>query len=247
VPGGLGAGTLYQQGALQVGSTATLQTRMFVYPNGIAAGDGPVYDNWTFTAATNRTEKGLEIVGIYWGSGPDTGALGVFDWSCSMTDPCSNGATEPAWIWTRKLTDLACYHRMMSDGGGHRHNMLYYSNASAITDPAVSPPGWTNSAHLWNYCARSWDLVYRHTFFADQKDCSLDGSCGWWGPILETFIPDPQPSFKEVGFMDSVLITSSGQSSLDASVTWWVDPKLPLRVVHRAPNRSWGVGSVTRN
>ncbi len=42
VPGGLGAGTVYRQGALPVTSRAELSTQMIVYPDGIAV------PNWIF-------------------------------------------------------------------------------------------------------------------------------------------------------------------------------------------------------
>jgi len=70
VPGGLGAGTIYKQGALQITSRAELFTQMIVYPNGINV------PNWIFTTATNRTEKTIEVVGIYIGTGASLGLFG---------------------------------------------------------------------------------------------------------------------------------------------------------------------------
>jgi hypothetical protein len=250
VPGGLGSGTLYQPGGLRVTTGSTLSTHMIVYPGGIATSSDPVYNGYTFTSATNRTELGLEVVGIYYGSGAGSGALGVFDWSCSPADPCSTPSgsqVQPSWIWTRPLSALSCYYQMADDGGGHRHQQLYYRNAATLSEASVTPPRWTNAAYLWNYCRSRWDAVYSHAFGATQRDCSLDNACGWWGPILETFIPDPQPPFKELGYVGSSLLHDGISSQLGPDETTWVAPVPNLKLFHLLPNRGWGVGNVTRN
>jgi hypothetical protein len=239
VPGGLGAGTIYREGALRVTSRAELYTKMIVHPNGI---DVP---NWLFTTATNRTEKTVEVVAIYIGS---SASLGVFDWSCSPDFPCPNGATEPSWQWTRDIVGLGCYYAAADDGGGHLHDLLTYVNRSSKRGGDAVPahvPNWRNAVLLLNQCTGEWDMVYRHDFRADQKDCSVGQDCAWWGPIIETFNDDPQPAVPELGFVGSTLRYDNSQSQLGPDDTEWSMPWTPWIVFHLDPNRSWGVGSFT--
>ena len=242
VPGGLGAGTIYRQGALPANNRAELSTQMIVHPTGI---DVP---NWIFTTATNRTDKTVEVVGIYFAS---DASLGVFDWSCSVEDPCPDGSIVPTWQWTRDLNTLPCYYAPGDDGGGHQHNLLSYVNASRRRggDPASGGrrSNWRNSVSLLNRCTRRWELVYQHDFVASQRDCSLDSSCGWWGPIVETFNDSPQPAVEELGFVETTLRYDRGVSRLNATETTFALPNTPWLLFHLDPNRAWGIGSSTGN
>jgi hypothetical protein len=242
IPGGLGAGTIFRQNALQANNRAELSTQMIVHPTGINV------PNWIFTTATNRTEKTVEVVGIYIGS---DASLGVFDWSCSVDDPCPNGSIVPAWQWTRDFTELPCYYAVADDGGGHQHNMLSYVNSSQKrgSEPGRGPDrgNWRNTVLVLNRCTHRWELVYQHDFVASQKDCSVDSSCGWWGPIVETFNDSPQPPVKELGFLETTLRYDRGVSRLSAAETVFVQPNTPWLLFHLDPNRSWGIGSSTGN
>ena len=230
VPGGLGAGVIYAPGALPVLSRAELYTGMIVYPEGIAV------PNWLFTTATNRTEKTAEVVGIYIGTGA---SLGVFDWSCTADDPCPNGEVGASWQWTRDLNELGCYYASGDDGGGHARNLLYYRNRSRRHGTR-----WTNSVLLRNQCAGHWDLVYLHDFRGEQRDCSIDNQCGWWGPILETFNDDPQPTIKELGFLDTRLRHDNEWSALAPDETGFVYPPPQWPLQHIVPNGSWTAGNI---
>lgn len=81
--------------------------------------------------------------------------------------------------------------------------MVQYTNKS-VKMVEGNPPLWWNLVYLWNFCNEEWDLVYDHQFRASQRDCSSDSSCGWWGPILETF-GESQPEINELGFEDTLL------------------------------------------
>ena len=241
VPGGIGAGTLYRQGRLQVTSHATLSTQMIIHPTGI---DVP---GWVMTTATNRTELTVEVVGLYIGTG---GSLGLFDWSCLPGYPCPNGSTGASWQWTKAFADLPCYYAAGDDGGGHVHNLLSYVNRSHRRGNATAPPApvpnWTNSVFLLNHCTREWDLVYSHTFRAQQRDCSAESyACGWWGPIIETFIEDPQPPINELGFLGTTLRHDNKLSSLAPVDASFSPPSPPWVLFHIVPNGSWGAGSFT--
>jgi hypothetical protein len=188
VPGGIGSGITYALGQLQVFDSSSLYTHMSVYPSGV----GQLSD-YLFTTATNRTEKTLEVVGIYDATGAAN--IGVFDWSCSTSSPCPDGATSASWQLTQPFSGRPCNYAPQNDGGNHKHLGLYYENSSELVDGV-----WTNAAYLWNYCDDAWDLIYLHQFTDSQRDCSSDNLCGWWGPILETFQPDPQPDIAELAF-----------------------------------------------
>jgi hypothetical protein len=237
VPGGIGAGTIYRQGALSVTFRAELHTQMIVYPTGINVAD------WIFTTATNRSEKTVEVVGIYLGQGA---SLGVFDWSCLPDYPCPNGSPGASWQWTRDFTDLSCYVTQGEDGAGHLHDVMSYINKSVrrgspnLTGPAV----WTNSVLLFNTCSGQWELVYRHVFRVEQRDCSADQfACGWWGPIIETFQADPQPAIPDLGFIATSLRHDNTVSLLGRAETFFSGPTTPWTLFYIDPNRSWSVGS----
>lgn len=230
VPGGFGTGIAYMGGALQALNSATLSTKMIVYPEG--TGD---MNRWLFTTATNRTEKGVEVVGIFL-NGPES--IGVFDWSCAPDYPCDGGATSPSWIWTRWINSNTCYYRPQDDGGGHVHNAMNYRNKTEFSGGL-----WHNQVTFWNYCTTAWDLVYSHDYAGPQKDCSVTGDCGWWGPILETFFDDwlnwPIP---ELGFSGGQLTHDGVVSNLPPSeADFWL-PGPVWNVCHRTPNSGWTAG-----
>jgi hypothetical protein len=154
------------------------------------------------------------------------------------------------------LNELPCYYAVGDDGGGHQHNLLSYVNASqkrgSEPGPGVRRANWRNSVSLLNRCTRRWELVYQHDFVASQKDCSVDSSCGWWGPIVETFNASPQPAVKELGFLETTLRYDRGVSTLKPSDTDFFapnifEPNTAWSLFHLDPDRSWGIGSSTAN
>jgi hypothetical protein len=208
---------------------------MSVYPSGV----GPL-SNYLYTTATNRTEKSLEVVGIYKDSG--SGAFGVFDWSCSASSPCKDGATTASWELWESLSGIPCNYSPQNDGGNHKHLAVYYENSSELVAGT-----WTNSAYLWNYCNNSWDLVYSHQFTGSQHDCSSDGSCGWWGPIFETFQPDPQPDISEIAFWGTALVHDGVRSDLSPSETGWSNPVPNWSLFHGTANSAYAAGGHISN
>lgn len=234
--GGLGTGVGYKNGMIEVSGWAELHEEMYIHPEGLVPA-GPL--TWLFTTATNRTEKTVEVVGIYYAENP--GDFGIFDWSCSESDPCPNGETGPTWQWTKPLTEYPCNTTRVVNQAGHVHDMLYYTNMSVKLDEA-DPPTWQNVVYLWNYCTSSWDLVYQHIFHTVQKDCSLDGSCGWWGPILETF-DDAEPQIKSLGFQSTYLLHDGTWSSLSPDETDFTQPGPPWKLFFLDPNKGYEAGN----
>ena len=237
-PGGIGAGTIYRKGSLQTLEHSELHTKMFVHPDGVNPSSPGL--SWLFTTATNRTDKGVEVVGIYFEENPD-GSLGVFDWSCSPEYPCAGGEPGPSWIWTSFFTNFSCNMTEFVDQGGHLQTIMQYANQTRKLDNGT-PPLWRNAVYLWNFCVDEWDLIYEHEYRTNQLDCSIRSECGWWGPILETF-SDSLPEIDELGFEDSLLLHDGVSSELRPDETDFVDPTFPWLLNHLDPNRGFGVGN----
>jgi hypothetical protein len=114
--------------------------------------------------------------------------------------------------------------------------------------PPAPVANWRNSVLLLNHCTGEWDMVYSHNFRAAQRDCSAEQfQCGWWGPIIETFTPTPQPPIPELGFVGSALRHDNQVSPLGQADTFFSGPDVPWTLFHIDPNRSWGVGSFVGN
>lgn len=241
-PGGIGAGTTYLSGTLQTLTHGELHTDMFIYPEGY--NPSTLGMDWLFTTATNRVEKGVEVVGIYFRASPN-GSLGVFDWSCSQEYPCENGSPEPSWIWTNPFSSFECNIGDTVDPGGHLQETIRYVNKSIRLDDE-QPPLWENTVYLWNFCNAAWDLVYEHAYRSNQRDCSSGPfRCSWWGPILETFRNpnEPVPLINELGFDNSSLLHDGDWSTLPRDETRFDPPIAPWRLFHIDANRSYGVGN----
>ena len=214
VPGGLGAGIIYQAGQLHALIGSSLNVTMFVQPNGL----NPSTDglDWLFLTATNRTADTLEIVSIYNQSGP--GSLGVFDWSCSTAWPCTGNVTTPAWMYTEPMSALSCYITQTTDHTRLTENAMQYHNMTS----GDGAGNWLNTAYLRNYCTNTWDIIYSHAYAGTLTDCSQANSCGWWGPILETFPSSsghPIPLINRVGFQNLSLFHDHIADRLTDNVT----------------------------
>lgn len=239
VPGGIGVGIKYKAGALKAYEHAELYTAMFVYPDGLNP-SGPLYT--LYTTATNRTEKTIEFLGWYADAIAGSGALWLYDWSCSADYPCKDGNTGPSFQWGRSLADSTCNMTQIIDKGCNLQSTVFYDNMSAKLDNG-NPPLWQNVVYLWNYCNNAWDMVYEHQFRANQIDCSASSSsCGWWGPILETFDAS-EPQIKLLGFQDTILYHDGTWSYLPVSETDFSNPVAPWTLSFLEPNRSYGAGN----
>jgi hypothetical protein len=229
--GDLASGVAFRYGHLRVENEATLYTRMIVRPGGVGN-----LSNWLYTTATNRTERTVEVVGMY--HGPTVAQLGIFDWSCSPADPCG-AQTSPSWQVCWPLSQLACNYGLHPDGGGHDVPLMYYANGTRRDGQGR----WHNEVFLWNECLDQWDLVYSHSFGGSQRDCSaLNQVCGWWGPILESFVGQPNPVMPELGFLDGELRYDGKTSLLLPEDVEFFTPQTTWSVLHGTPYGSWTVG-----
>ena len=247
IPGSMSAGIAYAQDQLVSLQSGRLHTRMFVYPDGLER-DAPL-PAWLYTTATARIDNGLEVLAMY-AESRDKGDLGLFAWTCVPDFPCPDGATVPAWQWSRPLPELVCNISQVVDQGGHAQKQLYYANHSDRMDNG-SPPLWKSAVYLWNYCDEAWDLAWEHLYRQDKDDCSVEGAtCSWWGPSIETFGDAMYPHIGELGYEDSLLYHDGNWSLLAPPETEFRDPtnpawgaNTPWQVFHLEPNRSYGVGN----
>jgi hypothetical protein len=233
--GDLSAGIIFRRDRLRVESEAVLYTKMIVRRNGA----GSVPPGWLFTPATNRTDRTVEVSGVYQGS--STAQFGIFDWSCSPQDPCGNGGTAPGWMVIRPLTDsyFDCYVWNQPDGGGHSVPALYYANGSFRDELGR----WENRVWLWNQCQEHWDYIYAHAYGGDQRDCSQEEYlCGWWGPILESHAGSPTFPILELGYFEGQLHHDGQVSLLGSEDVLFRSPDY-WRVLHGTPYDAWAVAS----
>ena len=231
-PGGIGAGIIYKTGALQAINGSELQTNMIVHPEGLNPSNLGL--QWLFTTASNRSEKGVEVVGIYYSNNPN-GSLGIFDWSCSSDYPCM-GQTAPAWVWITGFTNLACYIKRQLTDAGYAQNVMQYTNQTNRIANG-SPPSWENAVYLHNYCDDYWDVIYQHQYTVNQQDCSAASACAWWGPIIETFPSasgGPFPEINNLGFEDTALLHDCTWSHLSPA-----EPDSPAKADFGSPNSPW--------
>lgn len=238
VPGGDGGGVLYRTGAFQIHKSSSLYTTMTVQPGGLNPSNNGL--DWLFTTATNRTQDGVEVAGIYEGSNT-TGSLGIYDWSCSSTSPCGSNSS-PAWVLVADFSTLSCYIHQQLDGAGFVDNVLSYSNDTTQLKSG-NPPTWENLVYLKNFCSGKWDLYYHHTYVANQYDCSSDSSCAWWCTILEPYASasgGPFPAINVLGFESTVLIHDGVRSQLSDA-----ESDTPANVAFVYPNDAWTLYDLT--
>lgn len=243
-PGGIGAGTTYLVGAIRALDSSALYTQMFVQPDGINPSNSGL--DWLFTTATNRTEQGVEVVGIYNQNNP--GVLGIYDWSCSTNSPCNSPYgtfSEPSWVWFRDFSSLTCNIKKSIEEGAHTDNIIQYVNKTTKLANYTSKV-WENSVFLWNSCDHKWDMVWEHRYQSDQVDCSTENACGWWGPIFETFPSasgEPFPEINELGFEKSAILHDGRWSDLSPAETNFDPPVSPWLLFELDPNRGYAAGS----
>jgi len=159
--------------------------------------------------------------------------------------PTWTSSTSPSFVYQKALGQLnGCYITFINDGGGHNHNFIRYQNNTLklIANPSM----WGNAVYLRNFCNGTWDLIYSHDYGGTQANCSAGTSCGWWGPIIETF-NDPHPTIKELAFKDARLIIGATSYLLTGARTNWTAPPSQWTVFHRTANYTWGVGTSTGN
>jgi len=229
-PGDVAAGFIFKPGELRTTEGSTLRTYMTVYPDGMTNDFGGL--GILFTTSTNRTEKPLEVLGLYEGNFPNDPALGIFDWSCLPDYPCVNGATDGSWVVIRNLKTMPCNYAPRNSLGGDWHRLMHYYNETTKVDPGAPPtvpPIWRNRALVLNWCSGFYEIVYEHYYRKNLIDCAATNLCGNWGPIIEvsgSSLP-PLPAVSKLGFWNVELFPNPGepQGLLTTGATW--DPPPP--------------------
>lgn len=234
--------------------TSGIQTNVIVHPSGIGFPTNPACA--VFETASNRTQMGVEVVSVH-GAGTIAN-LAIFDWSCSAAYPCG-AVVAPDYVWNKaeNSTFLAPY--VSSTPGFQSNKVILYVNEMSVLKPQVGLPGchvnpftcvagnFYNQVLLYNYVTAAWDLVYSHNFSGFQADCAVSPGCfynsqqlGWWGPIIESGNPNPQPPIKVLGFQNSYLWQNN--SWVLVTQGHWTSPPYWTTYVLN-PNYTWAVGS----
>jgi hypothetical protein len=188
-------------------------------------------------------DKGVEVVGVYNPGSYMRGKIGIFDWSCSASYPCSGGYTSEAWIWQYEFSSFNCNITTETNGSTHWDKFMYYNNSTTKLD-SQNPPLWENKVQLWNYCGGYWNTIYTHQYRVNQANCS-GGTCraGWWGPILEVPTAGTETTMWELGFKDTWLLHDGTWSSLPSSETDWHAQLSPWSLFYRVANGTWFMGN----
>lgn len=235
IPGGVGAGVTFKNGACQASDYANMHGNFWVRPHGVGNLNVNSKDNWLLLTTTNHTRCDVEVAALYH-ENDGTGNIGIYDWSLSN---CNSSG------WTVNMdmnTQASCYIRQSTDEGSHQGWYILFDN---VTDKPTSQ--FRNYVLFYNRCLFRWDKVYEHYYSTSSITCS-GTECQWWGPILETFDLNPTPQIWEIGISTMNLdtryngnFTCSG--FLTGTNTNWTVPQSPWNTYHRTPNSFWGVGN----
>jgi hypothetical protein len=187
------------QWARYVETSATV----IVHPEGLSVDGDPVANlQWMFMTQGNRATKNIELFPGYSTNGAPF--FNVFDWSCSVADPCidqdEDVLTTPSYVIARPIDPgMTQYYFDFVDGVGHPHTGLRYRNRTERLPGDAALPHYRNRGLLWNPGDQTWDIIYEHTYSVHQW-CY---ACAGWALFVEAYKVvggDPWPPVQETGF-----------------------------------------------
>jgi len=190
IPGGVGFGAYYEDGALTFDRSSMLRYNIVVNPQ-----IGNPQNHFLYLTATNRSPKGVEAYVSY--KQQDNPKFKVFDWSKDGDDQ---------FALTRRYELLADYlgHH---EAGGQVYQTLHVSNSTRRLE---APESWINEVMLLNRQTGNYDLVYSNEYELAQTD---EDNYKFWGPIVETFPPFPF-TINNVGFFEAQLLQDDRPAKL---------------------------------
>jgi hypothetical protein len=194
IPGGVGFGTFYTDGALRFNNSSNLYYYI-VTPTDI----GNNANEWLYLTSTNRSPKGVEaFISFFRQENP---RFKVFDWSRSGDD---------RWTVDMPYSELSDY-LLPRQVGAEQYPVIYVVNSTR----RLGGTTWRNEVMLYNRVKDKYDRVYKHTYTLAQQD---EQKFLTWGPIVETFLPFPNET-RRIGFFDATLIQDEQERLLDEDVT----------------------------
>jgi hypothetical protein len=189
IPGGVGHGVFYKDTELRFTDSSTLFLHI------VAAQDiGDTSNEWTFLTATNRSPKGVEAYLSY--RKMENPAFKIFDWS-------KDG--DARWVIHLTFAEIQKYMNTVVAGGA-TYKTIFVRNRTR----RVSGNRWTNEVFLFKPAESAYDFVYssEYTLTLFQEQGFRD-----WGPIVETFKPNPS-NLRDIGFFAASLEQDTGAPTL---------------------------------
>lgn len=181
LPGGVGYGAYYKDGALKFANSTVLHYYIVTVPE-----IGDAKNNWLYLTSTNRSPRGVEaFVSFHKQDGP---TFTIFDWSKTG---------EQRWALSVPYDKLGNY-LIKKEVEGKEYQPINVANSTR----RMAGTMWRNEVMLYNQNTQNYDLVYRNDYNLPVND---EGKYLWWGPIVETFAPFPY-STKVIGFFDAQLL-----------------------------------------
>lgn len=214
IPGGVGYGAFYRDGALRFDDSSTLYYYI-VTPSDI----GNAANEWLYLTSTNRSPKGVEaFISFHQQQNP---RFKVFDWARSGDDR-----------WTVDIP-----YSMLSDyllprqAEAEHYQVIYVVNSTQ----RLGGTTWRNEVLLYNRVKNRYDRVYKHPYTLSPDD---EQKFLTWGPIVETFSPFPNET-RRIGFFDATLFQDDEERLLNESVTQLRIDDPGFTVDFRVPNSSF--------
>ncbi len=216
IPGGVGYGAFYKDGALGFTDSTVLHYSIVTIPN-----IGNVRNEWLYLTSTNRSPKGVEAFISY--HEQENPVFTVFDWSKTG---------EARWALSRPYSLLGDYFSIHPVGVADEYQTIYVVNGTR----RLAGNRWRNEVMLYNENSHAYDLVYSNEYDLNPADEQKYLS---WGPIVETFPPFPFGT-NDIGFFDAQLIQDGGAAkSLTEDVTNLRIDFAGFKIVLKSPNYSF--------
>lgn len=214
VPGGVGYGVMYNDGAYPFDQSTGLYFYI-VTPRAVGGNS----QTWFYLTATNRSVKGVEaFVSYYAQSAP---VFKVFDWAKTG---------DAQWALAIPYENLGDY-RIPYQVDSREYETLYVANWTEL----LSGTTWRNRVLLYNRSQGSYDLVYSYDYALASND---QQKYQFWGPIVETFQSYPNDT-NEVGFFEASLWQDGAGHSLTANQTHIRVDDQGFQSVYLVPNSSF--------
>jgi hypothetical protein len=217
IPGGVGYGAFYKDGALEFSNSSALYYYIVTIPN-----IGDATNQWLYLTSTNRSPKGVEALVSY--HQQDNPMFMVFDWSKTGN---------ARWSLSRPYSQLSDYLTPYT-AEGHQYQTIYVANSTR----RIAGTRWINEVMLYNRNTNAYDLVYSNEYDLAATD---EQKYLWWGPIVETFPPFPTQT-NDIGFFEARLLQDGAAPSLLTSDLTDLKIDNPgFQVVFDRPNYSFVV------
>ena len=202
VPGGVGIGILFRTGEL-IFNEATAAYYYILAPTALGGNLSSHPDDHFYLTSTNRAGKGCEAYVAY--KGQQKASFNVFDWALvGVQDPFVISMPYDSWG----------DYKITYNINGQDFQALYVVNSTRFMGGVT----WLNEVYLHNASTGTRDLIWSYSFPWSPRDQNEKNE-HWWGPILETFLPDYGDT-NQVGFASALVVQDGYEYTLTDSNTY---------------------------